>query len=174
MLWTVCRGVGGAEGDKQGDVQYTAARNSREPLPLPGWKVVIGTESECIMRVAMNVRQEGPRWSKSKGKHSWFWEHQSGEIEKRQTKSMARQFNCGNSGIDREVFYYPYGRWSTNFRIWCGNQKIQSCRSSEVLPVPGPDSSPMILTCSVIPGSRASDSEQLGEISQLITWLEMD
>ena len=32
----------------------------------------------------------------------------------------------------------------------------------------------MILTCSAIPGSGASDSKQLGEISQLITRLEMN
>ena len=63
MHWTVCRGVGRAEGDKQGDVQYTAARNSQEPLPLPGWKgcngnwIWIYNESGCEARRAKMIQE---------------------------------------------------------------------------------------------------------------------
>ena len=47
MLWTVCRGVGGAEGDKQGDVQYTAYIN----VSFLGGAIQFITLSEPIIEV---------------------------------------------------------------------------------------------------------------------------
>lgn len=36
---------------------------------------------------------------------------------------MARWFNRRNTELDRKMLYYPNGRGSTNFCIWCNDQK---------------------------------------------------
>ena len=50
MHWTVCSGVGRAEGDKQGMCRTLRPEIARSHYHSQAEKVVMGTESEFIMR----------------------------------------------------------------------------------------------------------------------------
>lgn len=118
------------------------------------------------MRVAM--RQEELRWAMGDRRSNWFRVSQSSENEERLTSRWpGGWFNHRNMELDRKMLYYPNGRGSTNFCIWCENQKIVNAAKAGWLQFPRHIPVSMRHKRTAMPGSISSLS---WIISQLIPW----